>query len=170
MKCHIRKATSADHSRLEEIYLGHEGISLPAGYFDEFRETLRDDDVTFLVAEAADEVVGGGGVLEDPGGISLVFGVVAPESCRRGYGTDLLLARLSLVPAPPEGIHVSVNVTEWSADFFRRLGFTWHGSEEDPEGNLFLWGHHILYPSMQERFRKYLHEREVILADDIIAG
>jgi hypothetical protein len=61
-KRQVRIIQDSDYQRLEEIYLGYEGKTLPAGYFDEFRETIRNDAVIYLVAEIDGQIVGGGGI------------------------------------------------------------------------------------------------------------
>jgi len=164
-KCHIRIIEDSDYPRLEEIYRAHEGTSLPIGYFEDFRNAIRSDSVIYLVAIADGEVVGGGGISDYfPGSQAvLTFGVVAPEHCRKGYGTAIMLSRLLLIDPGAEGCQICIEATEWSAEFFSRLGFKWHGSDEDQFGNQFLHGNHMVYPNDRLVFRRILDGGQVTL-------
>ena len=46
--------------------------------------------------------------------------------------------------------------TEWSSEFFTRLGFSWYDHEEDEHGNLFFFGTHTVCPGDDRVFRKIL--------------
>lgn len=168
-QCHVRIIQDSDYPRLEEIYLQHEGKTLPVGYFNEFRGTIRDDAVIYLVAERDGLVVGGGGIANYvPGSYaSLTFGVVAAEHTRKGYGTALLAARLLLVDPGTVGCEIDVVATEWSVGFFTRLGFHWLGHEQDELGNRLSHGTQMVYPGDRRRFRKILDAGGVTLERDL---
>ena len=122
-RCHIRSVQDRDYARLEEIYRGHEASSLPKGYFEMFQDTIRDDQVLYLVAEVNGKVIGGGGIsgYAVATQASLTFGIVDIDECRKGYGTALMLTRLLLVCPRSEGRQIVLQATEWSAPFFGRL-------------------------------------------------
>lgn len=168
-RCHIRFVQSSDYLRLEEIYLGHEGDAIPAGYFEEFRETIRSEEVFYLVAERDGVIVGGGGIFGYvPGSqASFTFGVVEKKECGKGYGTALILARLRFIDPGREGCQICLQATERSADFFGRLGFTWYDCEEDEAGNRFVFGAQMVSAGSREVFSRLLTSGEVTLADDI---
>lgn len=168
-KCHIRLAAEPDYPRLEAIYVEHEGKSVPCGYFEHFRETIRSDEVIYFAAEVDGQVVGGGGISDYlPGSqASLTFGVVLAEKCRMGYGTAIMLARLMFVDPGLLGCQISLVATEWSADFFTRLGFKWHHCEEDESGNHLLHGCHMVYPNDRRVFRQILDSAGVTLAREL---
>lgn len=164
-KCHIRLVGESDYPRLEEIYLAHEGETLPFGYFEHFREAIRSDTVIYLVAEVDGQVVGGGGVSDYfPGSrAALTFGIVAQNECRKGYGTAIMLARLTLVDPGLQGCQIGLEATEWSADFFTRLGFKWHNHDQDDAGNHFFHGTHMVYPGDRRTFQRILDAGGVTL-------
>lgn len=166
-RCRIRRAVEADLPRLEEIYLSQEGHALPEGYFEDFRGTIRDTGgVLYLVAEAGGKVVGGGGIGHEVIGsrVHLSFGIVHAQECGKGYGTDLLLSRLVSFEAAAGGCEVLLEATEWSAGFFRKMGFTWYGVYRDEQGYAFAQGRNILQRSDQESARRLLEQRRVSLA------
>lgn len=167
-KCHIRLAAETDYHRLEAIYVEHENESIPCGYFEHFREAIRSDEVIYFVAEVDGQIVGGGGISNYlPGSqASLTFGVVLKSKCRMGYGTAIMLARLMFVDPGLLGCQITLEATEWSADFFTRLGFKWHHFDEDELGNHFLHGSHMVYPSDRRVFRQILDAAGVTLASD----
>jgi len=61
----------------------------------------------------------------------------------------------------------ALEATEWSADFFSRLGFKWHPHDEDEVGNHFLHGSHMVHPDDRRVFRHILHAGEVQLAKEV---
>lgn len=168
-ECHIRLVEESDFEVLETIYSGQEGESLPTGYFEYFSEAIRSDEVIYFVAEVDNRVIGGGGISHYfPGSqASLTFGIVEKEECRKGYGTAIMLARLLFVDSGVEGCQITLEATEWSSDFFSRLGFKWHHHEEDEAGNFFLHGSHTVYPNDWRVFRRILGDGGVTLSDEI---
>jgi len=167
-QCHIRKVSQIDYRELERIYLAHEGRTLPEGYFSEFQVVIRNREDPYFVAELDGQVLGGGGIWNYIPGVQahLTFGVVDPEQCRKGYGTALMLARLLYIDAGLDACQITLEATEWSLEFFTRLGFFWHGQEQDERGHLFFSGSHMLYPGDEKVFRKILSEGGVSIAED----
>lgn len=168
-KCYVRLVQARDYSRIEEIYLEHEGKALPVGYFDEFREAIRSDEIIYLVAEVDGRVIGGGGIADyvPRSHASLIFGVVALEHTRKGYGTALMAARLVLVDPGLEGCEIGVVATEWSLGFFTRLGFHWHSKEKDQLGHQLHHGTHMVYLSGKRIFRRILDAGGVTLEREL---
>jgi hypothetical protein len=158
-RCHIRLIKDADYSTMEQIYLDHECVDMPLGYFELFKDTIRDKSVIYVVAEADGQIVGGGGIAHFQLGYrpSLVFGIVERSKCRMGFGTSILLSRLFCISSILPGCQLSLEATEWTAEFFSRIGFTWQGHEEDERGNKFLYGSQMIYPSDTEVFRSLLN-------------
>jgi hypothetical protein len=78
-----------------------------------------------------------------------------------------MLARLMFIDPGSAGCQVALEATEWSADFFSRLGFKWHHHDEDEMGNQFLHGSHMVYPNDRRVFRRILDDGEVQLAQEI---
>lgn len=141
--CHIRKCVPADWSLLETIFSEQERITMPEGYFDEFKETIRNPDHLYLVAEIESKVVGGGGltILEKGIAAHLHFGLVERSRQRQGIGTAILLARLSLLEPADEGCWIGLQATEWTAPFFQRIGFGFHPPDVDHRGVVFHSGY-----------------------------
>ncbi len=157
----------ADYPRLEEIYRGHEGVAVPAGHFDAFRETIRGE--LYFVAEADGKVIGGGGIADYVPGehACLVFGVVERAECRKGFGTSILLARLLFIDPGSGGSVISLLATEWTVEFFARLGFGWIGETQDDAGNRLFEGRHVLLPRHRPVLRRILDTAEVTFDSDI---
>jgi hypothetical protein len=170
-KCHIRLIKEEDCPTLERIYFEHQGNDVPLGYFEEFKNTIRDPNVVYFIAESDAQIIGGGGVADFQSGphASLAFGVIARSKCRMGYGTSLLLARLYFVSCILPGCRLTLQATEWTADFFARIGFIWQGQDEDENGNRFLYGSQILYPHLNKTFLQILDSNGVTLDISIIA-
>lgn len=157
-QCHIRLIKDVDYSTMEEIYLGHEGVDMPFGYFESFKSTIRDQSVIYIAAEVDGHIVGGGGIADYQSGYhaALVFGIVERSKCRMGFGTSILLSRLFCISSILPGCQLSLEATEWTADFFAKIGFTWHGNDEDERGNRFLHGSQMIYASDTGTFRALL--------------
>lgn len=165
-KCHIRRATRADWPELERIYLAHEGGLIPPGYFAEFQDSLANPANLYFVATVDDRIIGSGGIGGHDDGdqqATLLFGIVDPAQCRRGYGTAILLARLLHVSDGDRACRVHLSATFWSAPYFARLGFKWHANETDDAGNHFLYGSHVILPGDDRIFRQRLAEGSVTL-------
>jgi N-acetylglutamate synthase-like GNAT family acetyltransferase len=122
----VRALSRKDVDACCEIFQLNQPHHFPDGFFSEFTATLQSDKHLYLVAEEFGEVVGLGGIYLTPelsGGSTLVFGLVHPNRHRQGFGSALLLARLSVLPrpAPRSWVHLSSGGT--SDDYFRRFGF-----------------------------------------------
>lgn len=161
----MRRVTEADYFELERMYLAHEGESLPEGYFADFQATIRDPFVDYFVAEVDGRVVGGGGISDYTPRVQahLTFGIVDPCECRKGYGTSIMLSRLLFVDPGSEGCQIVLEATEWSSEFFTRLGFSWYGHDEDEKGNLFFFGTHSVCPGDEWIFQKILSDGGVTI-------
>jgi len=167
-RCHVRLLGEADIPEMERMYLAHEGVSIPEGYFEEFQATIRDESVFYFVAEVDGRLVGGGGISQylPRSQALLTFGIVDPNECRKGFGTAIMLARLLFVDSGSEGCQIALQATEWSVGFFTRLGFSWYHDEEDETGNLFFSGSHAVLPGDDRVFRRILAEGGVTLGFD----
>ncbi|MBX3741797.1 MAG: GNAT family N-acetyltransferase [Akkermansiaceae bacterium] len=126
----------------------------------------------YFVAEADGRIIGGGGICEYfPGSqVSLTFGVVSKDELRRGYGTAILLARLAFIDPGSKGCEILLEATEWSSDFFSRLGFKWHDHSEDLAGNIFFHGTHMVLPGDRQIFQRILDLGEVTFASELTKG
>lgn len=164
-KCHIRFAEPTDWPELERIYIAHEGGRIPAGYFSEYRECLRNPDTLYFVASVGDRVVGGGGIAPYQSGehATLAFGLVDPQECCKGYGTALLLARLLYVDTGASGCRIFLTATFWSNPFYARVGFRWYGNQVDEAGNRLLYGSLLVRAGEQDEFRTRLEDSGVTL-------
>lgn len=123
--CRIRKCEERDWPELERFYRAQEGKTIPHGCFEQFQQNMRSS--SYLVAEHQDILVAGGGLVYDSEFVRarLTFGIVRPESQRKGIGTTMVLARLSLIPAESVCTEVRLTATEWSKPFLERFGFGW---------------------------------------------
>ena len=164
-RCHVRLVEDDDFPELERMYLAHEGVSLPTGYFADFQATLRNEMVDYFVATVDDRVVGGGGVSDYLPGVqaTLAFGIVHPSECRKGFGTSIMLSRLLFIDPGSNGCQIVIEATEWSSDFFNILGFSWYDHDQDEAGNRFLFGTHMVNPGDDRVFRRILSDGSVTL-------
>jgi predicted N-acetyltransferase YhbS len=125
--CHIRSVRATDFDRCEEIYRANEKAHFPAGYFPRFSSWLRDQPALILVAEkeATVNAVCGISAQEQEGHhvAVLSFGMVDPTLHGRGYGTALLLTRLSLLRTAKPQTFVMLSTTGGSERFYKRFGF-----------------------------------------------
>ena len=125
--CHIRSVRATDFDRCEEIYRANEKAHFPDGYLPRFSSWLRDQRALILVAEREGTVsaVCGISAQEQEGHhfAALSFGMVHPTLHRRGYGTALLLARLSLLRTNKPQTFVVLSTTGGSERFYKRFGF-----------------------------------------------
>jgi predicted N-acetyltransferase YhbS len=125
--CYIRPVRDTDFDRCEEIYRANELAHFPQGYFPRFSTWLRDQRALILVAETNGvvEAVCGVSAQEQEGHhfAALSFGMVHPSVHKRGYGTALLLARLSLLRTAKHRTIVILTTTGGSERFYKRFGF-----------------------------------------------
>jgi ribosomal protein S18 acetylase RimI-like enzyme len=127
-ECVIRPLEQRDHEVCLKIYLSNESEHFPTGYFEDFLELLRSEESLFLVAESAGEIRGFGGVAikEDTAAVCLSYGMVDPAYHRCGYGTAILLARLSALPRPKHNWIVSLTTAGPAGTFYKRFGFVFY--------------------------------------------
>lgn len=125
--CTLRLLADEDIPACEALYRLNEPDRFPPGYFGCFSDWLRQRRALILVAEVGGQVRGLGGVNMDMVGplayAALTFGMVHPAAHRQGFGTALLLARLSLLPLPARHWTVLLTTTGGSETFYRRFGF-----------------------------------------------
>jgi N-acetylglutamate synthase-like GNAT family acetyltransferase len=144
-----------------EIFKLNQPNHFPDGFLPEFLETLHSETHLYLVAETAGEIVGVGGIYLNPelwGSSSLVFGLVHPNWHRQGFGSTLLLARLSVLPKPAPRTWVYLSSGGTSDDYFKRFGFEHYGRLPIP-------------PSLHyfDCYRSFLGEAEWNECSDILA-
>jgi len=98
--CLVREYQRADHDRCLEIYRSNEGAFIAPGHIGEFTGFLSEPTSYYFVVEDHDgRIVGCGGVellAEAPDLAGLTFGMIDSSHHRRGYGTSLLGARISI--------------------------------------------------------------------------
>lgn len=125
--CLVRPIVESDLASCEAIYRLNEPGRFPEGYFPYFSDWLRQKKSLVLVAESAGKVRGFGGVMQYVHPklklAALTFGMVHPQDHRQGYGTALLLARLSLFTEPSDHWAVFISTTGGSESFYGRFGF-----------------------------------------------
>lgn len=115
------------------IYKDNAPGRFPDGYLGEFETALQSPSNLYLVVESANRVVGVGGITRVPDYqfVGLQFGMIHPEFHRRGFGSALLLARLSCLPAPDPWQYVYLTAVGHSAGYYTRFGFEYCGRSTD---------------------------------------
>ena len=128
--CTVRPFSGQDLSACRLLYELNEPGRFPPGYLDLFIESLESPTQLFLVVEFESQVAAVGGIYRAPESrqwCSLVFGMVHPNLHRKGLGTALLLARLSVLE-PPTGVWwAGLASAGGSETFFKRFGFLHYG-------------------------------------------
>jgi predicted N-acetyltransferase YhbS len=136
--CGVRSLRESDYSACEEIYRSNEAGRFPEGYFPRFSDWLRNHRALIVVAEVAGEVRGLGGInSEERAGqrfAALSFGMVHPEHHQSGFGTTLLLSRLSLLSLQGKRCTVMLSTVGGSETFYGRFGFRYLQSIPDQGG------------------------------------
>ena len=91
----------------------------------------------FLVVESEGEVRGFGGVAihQDTNIVCLSYGMVHPSYVRCGFGTTLLLARISALPKAKRAWTASLTTAGPSASFYQRFGFVFTQKIQHPLGS-----------------------------------
>jgi len=136
--CHIRLLTERDHETCKAIYQANETDHFPLGYDGLFSESLTNGKSLVLVIESEGQVVAFGGISAIQRKwlnlASLTFGMVHPDHHRRGFGTILLFARLSLLPRTrlPWQVILSPGLT--SGSFYSQFGFRFRYRGPGPIG------------------------------------
>jgi ribosomal protein S18 acetylase RimI-like enzyme len=114
-----------DFSACRELYVLNESGRFPAGALSEFEATLRKGSQLFLVAKKDRQICGCGGVGVRKGPTDcaawLSYGLIHPKYQNQGFGTTLLLARLSLIPSNVP--FVGMSPVPASRGFYERFNF-----------------------------------------------
>jgi GNAT superfamily N-acetyltransferase len=138
----LRLYDSADRDECLAIYRDNAVGRFPDGFVGFFADFLDRPDYLKVVLCAEDRPVAVGGIGWTPFLISrcawLIFGVVSPAFHGRGLGTALLLARLSLLPAPGQSVRLFMTNVANSQTFFARFGFASVGSVPSGRSNIEL--------------------------------
>ena len=123
--CTIRDYTPADHDACAAVYASNVPELYPEAILDECLTFLAEGTSYHLVLEHEGRVIGCGGLeLRGEGPFAhLVFGFIHREFQKRGFGTTLLAARLSLLEHEEEAINVHLETGAEVAPFFARVGF-----------------------------------------------
>ncbi len=136
--CDIRLLRESDYTACEDIYRLNETGHFPEGYFPRFSDWLRHHRALILVAEVACGIRGFGGinaeVREGRRFVALSFGMVHPTHHRAGFGTTLLLARLSLLARQNMPCQAILSTVGGSETFYGRFGFRYLNSIPDQGG------------------------------------
>ncbi len=151
-QCKVRILVDADIEACEEIYRLNEPTHFPSGYFPKFSEWLRNRRSLVLVVEQDGAIRAFGGInAQDQNGYffsALSFGMVHPEFHRTGFGTVLLLARLSLLKTGRPVSLVTLTTTGGSDTFYGRFGFKFvRAVQATPE---YLEQHYVVSVSTQD--------------------
>jgi predicted N-acetyltransferase YhbS len=164
----FRRFTCEDLLQCLELYALNEPGRFPRGVAQQYEASLVQGSSYYLVAEDDGRVIASGGLSyytrQDVA--VLCFGLVHPSQQRRGIGTALLLARLSLLkPSRPE-YHVLVFAVEDSFGFYRRFGFRDFQAWRDPQGDMRPSGHLLLTSRETRRCRALLKDHRITVPED----
>ena len=105
-----------------KIYQMNAPGRFPAEVEQEFEVVLKRDNGSMLVIEHQGRIVACGGTSLDGGQGSLFFGLINPESQKKGVGRLLLLSRLARFAGSP--VVVQIGAVEDSIGYYERFGFT----------------------------------------------
>jgi ribosomal protein S18 acetylase RimI-like enzyme len=98
--CKIREYCDDDREQCLELYRSNEPAFIPEGHIDEYEGFLSGQTSYYLVIEGDDRLIGCGGI-ELPGDTPeiawLTFGMIHRDFHKKGYGSSLLAARISLL-------------------------------------------------------------------------
>ena len=158
----LRQYQSSDLPACLEIYRENlKQESIPDKYEHEFVSTLEDRSILSLLLEDSGEIVGCGSVCyeENYQQANLSFGLIHPSHQRRGYGSKLLVARISLLSEADGESTVTLCATENSVGFYGRVvGFGEYARETDEYGNNFYWLYLPLNKQLLLQSQEALHE------------
>lgn len=123
--CRVREFDPDDLDACVEVWASNQPDSISAADRESFIDFLRAGTTYFLVVEDAGDVIACGGIemVGDPDSATLVHTMVHREYQRRGYGSALLAAQLSLLEDEGRSIDLWIRTDEESAGFYERLGF-----------------------------------------------
>ncbi|MEK0450262.1 MAG: hypothetical protein RL088_2530 [Verrucomicrobiota bacterium] len=164
--CRLRRYCAADFDTCVDIYRLNEPGRFPTGaqYIEEFSGELRDGRTLFVVCEVDGIVRGCGGIArirERPDLVSLTYGMVHPSYHGKGFGTVMLLGRLSLLPTDGGATWIPCMATvDASAPFYARFGFS--GRKFSDEAGSEFWNYFsCLNDADVERCRGSLADADV---------
>jgi predicted N-acetyltransferase YhbS len=132
----FRVATEGDFPTCEALHRANEAHGVPTNHREHYAAALRSGTMLTLMVEENERIVGCCGLqwaVEDSL-VWLTYGLVVPELHRKGIGTTMFLARLSLLPADGPDLTIAISALETSLPYYRRFGFRLVGrfdSEED---------------------------------------
>jgi len=130
----FRALEPADLAACRDIYRSNEPGRFPPGFLPELEKAIALPDCHFIVGCLGDQIVGFGGIgiprVATFSSISLLFGLVHPEWHRKGIGSALLLARLSMLPAPAPFRRLTLSTVQESWAYYARFGFAFCGKME----------------------------------------
>ena len=142
-ECKIRPMRADDIAHCEALYRLNEPGRFPDGHFDYFSKWLRGNSSLVLVAEVSGQIRGIGGISKIQHAVykiaSLAFGMVHPDFHRKGFGTALLLARISILPVPDKEWIMSISTIGESHTFYKRFGFTYTVTFDGGSGTKLDW-------------------------------
>ena len=136
VSCRIREFQPEDLEACVEIYRSNEPDYLDPEGLKSFVEFLAIGTSYFLVIEYDGELVACGGLelIGDSDTAQLVYGLVHGDHHRRGFGTTLLAARISLLEPEDRPLEVWLQATRTSVPFFGHFGFELHSVSAKPVG------------------------------------
>lgn len=171
--CTIRDYNAADYDACAAVYASNVPELYPETVLTECLTFLGEGTSYHLVVEHEGRVIGCGGLeLRGEGPFAhLVFGFIHRDYQKKGFGTSLLAARLSLLQHEAENITVHLETGPEVAPFFARIGFELAEVKVNKLGAGRDSGHLVLQvqPSEAEALAHTLASRGVIiqLADPV---
>ncbi|RYD27392.1 MAG: N-acetyltransferase [Verrucomicrobiaceae bacterium] len=122
--CRIRPYREDDREACTRIYQLNEGGNFRGG-LDAFLNTLEHGHSLYLVCEEAGEVRAMGSMnirnIYGEEFVDFFYGMVHPDHQRRGFGTAMVLARLSVLPPPRDEWRIRMHSV--ADPFHRKFGF-----------------------------------------------
>jgi hypothetical protein len=152
---HVRAFAPADFEHCVELYRSNEPERFPPGILPEFERSLQSGTNLHLVIEEEGVIVGCGGISisksREADEVWLSFGLIRPDSHRRGLGSVLLLARLSMLP---ERLwRIVLQAVPSSRTFYEEFGFLFHSSVHHGD----RWECSFLYAYLYPDDRRLCH-------------
>lgn len=137
--CRIREFLPEDLEACVEIHRSNQPDFVNPEDLASFTAFLEGSTSYFLVIEHDGDVIACGGLelVGDPDSATLVHSMVHREYQRRGFGSALLAAQLSLLEHEERPIDLWTRAGTETAGFYERLGFESHLTNE-PDSHL-LW-------------------------------
>ena len=163
--CVVRPLREEDMDRCHEMYRLNESNHYPGGLYEDFKSSLRDAQRLVLVVEKSGDVVGCGAICMDTdlSCAMISYGIIHPDYQRRGFGTVLLLSRLSILPEPLDSWTVGLTTAGPSASFYQRFGFLRAGATRVPRTDIKVDFYKvILFRKSWGLCQKCLSESEVV--------